>query len=326
MCLLAFDHFQRPGVAQSMTVFEFDNGRWLEGRYVVGMRKHKTGASHPAVFSLRPEDHVLFARYRNDVRRPMADEATEETDGAFFFTTLGGKGYPSVSSELDKMQRKMGVRRVSSNDARHWMETASHYSGGSTHADHDGVSDYLTHSAEVAKKVYVIPRYTDVNVAKIHMERLVREAIAKEAGDPVPATDDRRDASDPIILAIIPATVPAAADDQPGMSGASPGPGGVSTTDVHPETPSDDDDDAVLDALLVAFPADGEEPTDSDLRNMLPHEYLGRFHPIWMSIWDGFHPIWMSIWDGFHPIWMIIWDGFHPIGRSMWFPYLEFEL
>ena len=274
MCLLAFDHFQRPGVAQSMTVFEFDNGRWLQGRYVVGVRKHKTGASHPAVFSLRPEDHVLFARYRNDVRRPMADEAMEETDGAFFFTTLGGKCYPSVSSELDKMQRKMGVRRVSSNAARHWMETASHYSGGSTQADQDGVSDYLTHSAEVAKKVYVIPRYTDVNVAKIRMERLVREAIAKEAGDPVPAADDRRDASDPIIPAIIPATIPAAADDQPGYSGVSSGPGGV-------ETPSNDDDDdsssvvsgdgdAVLDALLVAFPADGEEPTDSDVRNMLP--------------------------------------------------------
>ena len=38
MCLLAFDHFQRPGVAQSMTVFEFDNGQWLEGRYVVGVQ------------------------------------------------------------------------------------------------------------------------------------------------------------------------------------------------------------------------------------------------------------------------------------------------
>ena len=110
-------------------------------------------------------------------------------------------------------------------------------------------------------------------MAKIHKERLVREAIAKDAGDPVPAADDR-DASDPII----PAIIPAAADDQPGTSGVSSGPGGVS--DVHPETPSDDDDDsssvasgdgdAVLDALLVAFPADGEEPTDSELRNMLP--------------------------------------------------------
>ena len=51
MCLLAFDHFQRPGVAQSMTVFEFDNGQWLEGRYIIGVRKHKTGVNHPAVFS-----------------------------------------------------------------------------------------------------------------------------------------------------------------------------------------------------------------------------------------------------------------------------------
>ena len=117
------DHFQRPGVAQSMTVFEFDNGQWLEGRYIIGVRKHKTGANHPAVFSLSEEDQILFARYRTDVRRPMADEAMEKTDRALFFTTLGGKGYPSVSSELDKMQRKMGVRRVSSNAARHWMET-----------------------------------------------------------------------------------------------------------------------------------------------------------------------------------------------------------
>ena len=177
MCMLAFDHFQRPGVAQAMTVYEFDKGQWLEGRYIIGVRKHKrsgTGASHmyPAVVSLTRDDHTLFAQYRTKVRRPMADETMEMTDDALFFTTLGGKGYTNASSEIDKMQRKCGVRRVSSNAARHWMETINRYG---TTADQDGIGAYLTHSSEVVK--------VQVNHAIITMERLVREVRQGRGSD-----------------------------------------------------------------------------------------------------------------------------------------------
>ena len=224
------------------------------------MRKHKrsgTGAGHmyPAFISLTQDDHTLFAQYRTNVRRPMADEMMEMTDDALFFTTLGGKGYTNASSEIDKMQRKCGVRRVSSNAARHWMETISRYG---TTADQDGIGAYLTHRVKVK---------VQVNHAIITMERLIREEVAKDAGQTVP--------------------VPAA-DDQPGTSGVSsrPGDGGVSTG--NSQTPSDDDDNSssasgdgdVLDALLAAFPADGEEPTNADIRSMLPPAAVAMDRPV----------------------------------------------
>ena len=211
---------------------------------------------YPAVVSLTRDDHTLFAQYRTKVRRPMADETMEMTEDAPFFTTLGGKGYTNASSEIDKMQRKCGVRRVSSNAARYWMETISRYG---TTADQDGIGAYLTHSSEVVK--------VQVNHAIITMERLVREEVAKDAGQTVP--------------------VPAA-DDEPGTSGVSSRPGDSGVSTGNSQTSSDDDDNSssasgdgdVLDALLAAFPADGEEPTSADIRSMLPPAAVAMDRPV----------------------------------------------
>ena len=96
-----------------------------------------------------------------------------------------------------------------SNQARHVMETIKLYNSVSQ-ADHSVIDEYLTHSADVAKRVYKILDYTEVNQAMMTIHRLVCEALANNG----PHT-------------------PQVTDDQPGISGVSSHPGeGVSSDGV----------------------------------------------------------------------------------------------
>ena len=62
--VVIFGHFQRPSVAQSMTVDEFVRGKAdSDGRVVILVSDHKTSAQGPAQFALEPEAHKLFSLY-----------------------------------------------------------------------------------------------------------------------------------------------------------------------------------------------------------------------------------------------------------------------
>jgi len=71
MCLLrylisvvVFAHFQRPSVAANMTVDEFVKARQsTDGRMIILVAEHKTGAQGPAQVALESAHYKLFSLY-----------------------------------------------------------------------------------------------------------------------------------------------------------------------------------------------------------------------------------------------------------------------
>ncbi|KAI4800245.1 hypothetical protein KUCAC02_013374 [Chaenocephalus aceratus] len=51
-------HFQRPGAVEGMTVREWVNRKLTDGRYLIGIKNHKTGATHVATIALTLEEEA----------------------------------------------------------------------------------------------------------------------------------------------------------------------------------------------------------------------------------------------------------------------------
>ena len=64
MSVVCFAHFQRPCVALNMTLEEFVRAKTAsDGRVVILVSDHKTGAQGPAQVALEPAHHKLFSLY-----------------------------------------------------------------------------------------------------------------------------------------------------------------------------------------------------------------------------------------------------------------------
>lgn len=64
MSVVIFGHFQRPSVATNMTMNEFIRAkRASDGRVVVLVSDHKTGAQGPVQIALEASHHKLFSLY-----------------------------------------------------------------------------------------------------------------------------------------------------------------------------------------------------------------------------------------------------------------------
>jgi hypothetical protein len=64
MAIVIFGHFQRPSVATNMTIDEFIRAtKSSDGRTVVLVSDHKTGAQGPAQVALEPDHAKLFALF-----------------------------------------------------------------------------------------------------------------------------------------------------------------------------------------------------------------------------------------------------------------------
>jgi len=62
--IIIFGHFQRPSVAANMTVDEFVRAKTAsDGRTIVLVADHKTGAQGPAQLALEADHHKLFSLY-----------------------------------------------------------------------------------------------------------------------------------------------------------------------------------------------------------------------------------------------------------------------
>jgi hypothetical protein len=62
--VIIFGHLQRPSVVSNMTVREFIHAtKASDGRMVVLVSEHKTGAQGPAQLALEAEQHKLFNLY-----------------------------------------------------------------------------------------------------------------------------------------------------------------------------------------------------------------------------------------------------------------------
>jgi len=59
--VIVFNHFQRPSVAENLTIDEFVRAKQAkDGRWIVLVSEHKTGAQGPAQLALEPEQHKMF--------------------------------------------------------------------------------------------------------------------------------------------------------------------------------------------------------------------------------------------------------------------------
>ena len=64
MNVIIFAHFQRPSVATNLTIDEFVRAKAAsDGRVVVLVSDHKTGAQGPAQIALEASHHKLFSLY-----------------------------------------------------------------------------------------------------------------------------------------------------------------------------------------------------------------------------------------------------------------------
>lgn len=62
--VVIFGHFQRPSVASNLTMEEFVRATTAsDGRIVVLVSEHKTGAQGPAQLALEPHHHKLFSLF-----------------------------------------------------------------------------------------------------------------------------------------------------------------------------------------------------------------------------------------------------------------------
>jgi len=62
--VVVFGHFQRPSVATNMTVEEFVRAKKAsDGRVIILVSDHKTGAQGPAQIALEPGHYKLFQLY-----------------------------------------------------------------------------------------------------------------------------------------------------------------------------------------------------------------------------------------------------------------------
>ncbi|KAI4800250.1 hypothetical protein KUCAC02_013379 [Chaenocephalus aceratus] len=61
-------HFQRPGAVEGMTVREWVNRKLTDGRYLIGIKNHKTGATHVATIALTLEEEAWYQGYYECIR------------------------------------------------------------------------------------------------------------------------------------------------------------------------------------------------------------------------------------------------------------------
>jgi len=62
--IIVFEHFQRPSVAENLTLQEFISARKAtDGRTIILVADHKTKYSGPAQIALEPDHHKLFDLY-----------------------------------------------------------------------------------------------------------------------------------------------------------------------------------------------------------------------------------------------------------------------
>ena len=62
--MVIFGQFQRPSVAANLTIDEFVRAKpATDGRLIVLVSEHKTGAQGPAQLALQPVHHTLFSLY-----------------------------------------------------------------------------------------------------------------------------------------------------------------------------------------------------------------------------------------------------------------------
>ncbi|KAK5891617.1 hypothetical protein CgunFtcFv8_018848 [Champsocephalus gunnari] len=97
-------HFQRPGAVEGMTVREWVNRKLTDGRYLIGIKNHKTGATQVATIALTSEEEAWFQGYYEFIRPEF-----ERGESDCFFLSARGTKITSGSSDLLRLHESCGI-------------------------------------------------------------------------------------------------------------------------------------------------------------------------------------------------------------------------
>ena len=139
-------HFQRPSVAENLTVGEFVRGNWENGAYCVTIKKHKTDGTHVCTLALDQEGYPLYSGWLNFARGNFEGIAEHQP----FFCNEDGSPYQNLGREVDYYCEKVGIPKLTSTSCRKTLQTLS--AQGNTL---NQTGRYLCHRPKTAEDYYV---------------------------------------------------------------------------------------------------------------------------------------------------------------------------
>ena len=179
--IIQLEHCQRPGVCSAMTLDEvvqaIDMG---DEMYLVGVLEHKTSTTHPAFIAFNGDQMQMMRDYMKYVRGEMPEDGTP--DKSPFFRSQAGKPIKNFSQELNRLQLAYGILLKKSKGgsvtytaghARRALEAANKVRNKGDNSRMKAISDYLTHSQDVALKHNARTTTQEVKDARRAMNSLI---------------------------------------------------------------------------------------------------------------------------------------------------------
>ncbi|KAI4800308.1 hypothetical protein KUCAC02_013353 [Chaenocephalus aceratus] len=145
-------HFQRPGAVEGMTVREWVNRKLTDGRYLIGIKNHKTGATHVATIALTSEEEAWYQGYYEFIR----PEFVRGECDCFFLSARGTK-ITNGSNDLLRLHESCAIDHGSctSGQVRRAAETL--VATSFTETRKQNVAAYMCHSDLMADTHYRMP-------------------------------------------------------------------------------------------------------------------------------------------------------------------------
>ena len=159
---IIFNNAQRPGVAQYMTVQEFDE-RTETGneQSLIVVMEHKTAMLGPAYIVISSEIDRLMVSYMKNVRtRVHASECSTR-----FFLTNTGKEFCKISEKIAYVARHHNLKTPTACLHRKVISTAGYEK--LTPTDYQSLNQHMSHSPHTAYKYYQFPE-TATKAAAMH--------------------------------------------------------------------------------------------------------------------------------------------------------------
>ncbi|KAI4787188.1 hypothetical protein KUCAC02_036630 [Chaenocephalus aceratus] len=101
---MALSNIERPGAVEGMTVREWVNRKLTDGRYLIGIKNHKTGATQVATIALTSEEEAWFQGYYEYIRPEF-----ERGECDCFFLSARGTKITSGSSDLLRLHESCAI-------------------------------------------------------------------------------------------------------------------------------------------------------------------------------------------------------------------------
>ncbi|XP_055360600.1 uncharacterized protein LOC114846600 [Betta splendens] len=145
--ILVFEHFQKPGVVEGITVSEWLDKKHVNGRVCFGISEHKTQL---LTVAMNAEDAAMLDAYFEHVRPSCLKEDVD--DKGKFFISSTGRPISSVSNDLSRFHFHYKLPNVTSQEIRRVLETS--VSTMFTEEQKRQVARYMARSNQVANEHY----------------------------------------------------------------------------------------------------------------------------------------------------------------------------